>query len=82
LAHDRRTGIGGLLARLIFLRWYRCSHECGWRGLCFSHSLLQAEGRRVMRALILLLLIVAAAAIVYLVLSREGPHLGGSGADS
>lgn len=35
-----------------------------------------------MRALILLLLIVAAAAIVYLVLSREGPHLGGSGADS
>ena len=81
MAHDRRTGIGGLLARLIFLRRYQCSHECGWRGLRFSHSLFQAEGRRVVRALIFLLFIVAAAAIVYVVLSHAGPRLGGSGAD-
>ena len=82
MAHEHRTGIGGSLARLIFLRGYRCSHDCGWRGLRFSYGLFHAEKKRLRRGLIVVLFIVSVAATVYLVLSHAGPRLGGPHDDS
>ena len=82
LAHDKRTGIGGLLTGLIFLRSYRCAHECGWRGLRFSRSLFRARSRRLRVAAIVVLFVVVAAASVYFMLSRAGLRAGGSHDDS
>jgi hypothetical protein len=65
---------------LIFLRGYRCTPECGWRGLRFSRSRFRKQKKRLRVALIVAVFIVLAAATVRYVLSRVGTRTG-SGVD-
>lgn len=60
------------MTNLIFLRGYRCTAGCGWKGLRFSHSRFRARKKRLRGALIIVLFIVTAAATVHFVLSRVG----------
>ena len=62
----------GFLATLLFLRGYRCTTKCGWRGLRFSRSQFLRRKRKLRVAFVVALLILLAAATVRLVLSRVG----------
>ena len=62
----------GFLSSLLLLRWFRCSRECGWRGLRFSRSLYFHRRRRLMTAVIIALFVLLATAAVRMVLSRVG----------
>src|ERR1039458_2063218 len=79
VARDERTGASGLLIGLIFLRGYRCTPECGWRGLRFSRSRFRKQKKRLRVALIVAVFILTAAATVRFVLSRVGTRSGSTG---
>jgi len=79
LARDERSGARGLLTDLLFLRGYRCTPECGWRGLRFSRSRFRRQKKRLRVALVVAVFILMAAATVRYVLSRDGSRSGGGG---
>jgi len=60
------------LARLFFLRGFRCTTECGWRGLRFSRSQYRRQKRKLRALLFFLLFVVVAAITVRYVLARIG----------
>jgi hypothetical protein len=72
LARDERSGAVGLLTDLIFLRGYRCTAKCGWRGLRFSRSRFRRQKKRLRVALVVAVFVLMAAATVRYVLSRAG----------
>ena len=74
LAHDERRGVGGSLTALLFLPEYRCTPECGWRGLRFSRSRFRKHKKRLRSVLIVVAFMLASAATVCYVLSRVGPR--------
>jgi hypothetical protein len=79
LAKDERSGIFGGLTRLFFLRGYRCTTECGWRGgLRFSRSRLQRQKKRLRRALIVAAFMLATVATVRYMLSHSSAVPEGS----
>jgi hypothetical protein len=78
LARDERSRASGLLTRLVFLRRYRCTTECGWRGLRFSRSRLRGQTKRLKNVLIVAAFALAAAATVRYLLSRTGSSPGGA----
>jgi hypothetical protein len=57
---------------LLFLRGFRCTTKCGWRGFRFSRSQFQRHKRQLRATFVTLLLILLAAATVHFVLSRVG----------
>jgi hypothetical protein len=67
----------GRLTRFFLLRGFRCTTECGWRGLRFSRSRYRARKRQMKAALLIVLFIVAAAATVRYMLSRASSRGGG-----
>ena len=79
LARDERSGIDGVLTGLLFLREYRCTTKCGWRGLRFSRSRLRRQRKRLKVALVVAVFILIAAASVRYALSRVGQRSGGAG---
>jgi hypothetical protein len=79
LARDERSGINGVLGSLLLLRGYRCTTECGWRGIRFSRSRFRRQKKRLKSALIVAVLLLAAAATVRYALSRTGSRSGGTG---
>lgn len=76
---DERLGIAEVLTRLLFLRRYRCTSECGWRGLRFSRSRLRRQSRRLKRILIVAAFLLAAASTVRYLVSRAGSISDGTG---
>ena len=80
LARDERSGAGASLTDLIFLRGYRCTLECNWRGLRFSRSRFRRQKKRLRVALVIAVFILMATATVRYVLSRAGSR-SGSGVD-
>ena len=81
MARDQNRGLGGRLTRLVFLREYRCTAECGWRGLRFSRSRLRRQKKRLRLALVIAVFILMAAATVRYVLSHNVSQSGGEGDD-
>ena len=81
LARDERSGFGGFLTGLVFLRGYRCTTECGWRGLRLSRSRFRRQRKRLRVALVVAVFILVAAATVRYALSRGGSRSGGTGDD-
>jgi hypothetical protein len=65
-----------LLASLLLLRRFRCTTQCGWRGLRFSRSRFRKSKKKIRFALIVLLFVLAAAYTVRCMLPRVGA--GGS----
>lgn len=78
MSREERTGMIGLSARFFLLRGFRCTTECGWRGLRFSHSRYRARKRQLRDALIIVLFILTAAATVHYMLSRASSRAGGA----
>lgn len=74
---DERRGTNGFLFRMLFLRRYRCTPECGWRGVRFSRSRFRQQKKRFRVVVIGLLFMLTAAVAVRYVLARMGPP-GGS----
>ena len=68
-----------MLTGLVFVRGYRCTAECGWRGLRFSRSRFRRQRKRLGGALVVAVFILMAAATVRCALSRVGPRSGGAG---
>jgi ABC-type maltose transport system permease subunit len=57
---------------MLCLRVYRCTTECGWRGLRFSRSQFRRRKRRLKATLFVVLFIVTAAVTVRYVLTHLG----------
>jgi hypothetical protein len=74
LSQDERSVWKGLLVLLPLFRRFRCTKECGWRGIRFSRSRFRRSKRRLRILLIFLLFFLAAAATVRVMLSRVGPR--------
>ena len=75
LVPEGHSGDKGSLATLLLLRRFRCSSQCGWRGLRFSRSQYQKSKRKIRFALIVLFFVLAAAYTVHYML----PHVGTGG---
>jgi hypothetical protein len=73
--------MNGFLTRLLLLRGFRCTKECGWRGLRFSRSRFRARKRKLKTALIVMLFIVSAAMVVRYMLERASSRAGGTADD-
>ena len=68
-----------MLTGLVLLRGYRCTPECGWRGLRFSRSRFRRQKKRLRVALVVAVFILMAAATVRYALSRVGTRSGAAG---
>jgi hypothetical protein len=73
---EGHSGEKGRLSRLLFFRRYRCTAQCGWRGLRFSRSQLRKSKKKIRFVLIVLFFVLAAAYTVRYMLPRVG--VGGS----
>jgi hypothetical protein len=60
------------LASLLLLRWFRCSAQCGWRGLRFSRSQYRKRKKKIRFALVVLFFVLAAAYTVHYMLPSDG----------
>ena len=60
------------LANLLSLRRFRCTRECGWRGVRFSRSQFHKSKKKIRLALIVIFFILAAAYTVRYMLPRVG----------
>jgi hypothetical protein len=63
---------------MLFLRGYRCTPECGWRGVRFSRSRFRRQRKRFRVVVIGLVFMLIAAGAVRYVLARMGPSSGPS----
>ena len=72
MARDERSGVAGWLAGLIFVRGYRCTAKCGWRGLRFSRGRFRRQKQRLRVALVVAVFLLMAAATVRYMLARAG----------
>ncbi len=81
MARDERVGANGFLLGLLFLRGYRCTPDCGWRGLRFSQSRFRKQKKRLRVAVIVAVFLLMAAVTVRYVLARVGTRTptGGDG---
>ena len=77
---EGHSGEKGLLASLLFLRWFRCTTQCGWRGVRFSRSQFRKNKKKIRFALIAVFFLLAAVYTVHFMLPRVGA--GGSHDDS
>jgi hypothetical protein len=58
---------------MLFLRGYRCTPECGWRGVRFSRSRFRRQRKRFRVAVVGLVFMLMAAVAVRYVLARMAP---------
>lgn len=65
LAEPRR-----LLLRALMLRIWRCTPECGWRGIRFSVSLFHQGKTRLRKAMVFILMLIGCVVAVRYALSR------------
>jgi hypothetical protein len=75
LERQERTGV---IVRFLLLRIFRCTTECGWRGLRFSRSRLRARRQQLKTAVVVALFIVTAAVTVHYMLSRASSRASGT----
>jgi hypothetical protein len=70
--HDDRAAEGVVLGTLFFLRRYRCSTQCGWKGIRLSRSRYRRSKKKLRFALVVLFFAIAAAMTVRYMLPRVG----------